>query len=180
MSLRGEVPAYSHVLEVYSFRGSRVEHDFIHSQAQWYVLEFCAVRFKSVFQFLDRLGVEWFCPVHQSLRYRPDKINGYRKVTRPLFPGYLFIYVDFNQVHPRKITCCQHVRRFISFGDEPVAVSDEIINQMKTRLNIIMGSSGDAIPVHHELSQILMSDDPQQRTLALLNYLASTNLQHAS
>ncbi|HAV8936363.1 TPA: transcription termination factor NusG [Escherichia coli] len=157
-----------------------MEEGILQLQAQWYVLEFCTVRFKSVFAFLDSLGVEWFCPMHTTLQRRSDKLRSYRKVCSPLFPGYLFVRIDFDQLHTTAVTRNQYIRRFVSFGSEPVPLDDDIIHSLRDEQNHDGELSREVKLIDHDFAAILIIDDPLKRSLALLNYLASHHLRHAS
>lgn len=157
-----------------------MEEHISHLQAQWYALEFSTIRFKSVFSFLDSLGVEWFCPMHTTLQRRSDKLRSYRKVCSPLFPGYLFIRIDFDRLHTTAVTRHQYIRRFVSFGYEPVPLDDDIIDSLRDE-QIHDGESSKEVKFNdREFAAILLIDDPLKRSLSLLNYLASHNLRHAS
>ncbi len=46
---------------------------------------------------------------------RPDKQLSYRERLTPLFPGYLFIQADFDEVHTTTITGLPHTQRFIEY-----------------------------------------------------------------
>lgn len=78
---------------------------------------------------LATLGVAAFCP-----RYRQRVIlHGYRReVVRPLFPGYLFASFDPHEIL-RAVHYAQGVRRVVSFGEEPVAVPQELLQCLLAR-----------------------------------------------
>ena len=66
---------------------------------KWYVLQFTTTRFAAVFAHLERLSFSYFCPMETERYRRPDKIVSYRERCFPLFPGYLFVQADFEEVH---------------------------------------------------------------------------------
>jgi transcriptional antiterminator RfaH len=150
------------------------------SAAHWYVLEFSAVRYKTVFRYLDSLNAEWYCPMQLTLRKRNGRLKSYTRRESPLFPGYLFIRLDFDILHSTLVTRLSHVHRFVSFGNEPVSVSEDIILQVKACEINEDAFHGGIHAISHEFAEILLLDDPLKRNYALLNYLASSNLQHAS
>ncbi|UIV71491.1 hypothetical protein H6S29_25190 (plasmid) [Escherichia coli] len=51
----------------------------------------------------------------------------------PLFPGYVFIKIDFNKTHSTTVTSVPWVKSFVSFGGEPVPVCEEIILGLRRR-----------------------------------------------
>lgn len=152
----------------------------MNTTAQWYVLEFCAVRYKAVFRYLDSINAEWYCPMQLTFHLRAGRVKSYNRRISPLFPGYLFIRLDFNILHTTQITRFQHTRRFVSFGKEPQAIAEDIIFQMRTveQKEYELPDGIHSIP--HEFAEVLLIEDPLKRNYALLNYLASRNVQLAS
>lgn len=155
----------------YSSGSSELKERVKGNMMKWYVLAFTPTRFKSVFSFLDYLNVSWFCPMETVDYRRPDKVIGYRKKDRPLFPGYLFIKTDFECVHPTNVTAHQYIMRFISFGAEPVPVPDKMIMELMELKNVSEVSRG-VRSIDHDFAAILLMDEPQKRSIALLNYIA--------
>ncbi|HEA1042337.1 TPA: transcription termination factor NusG, partial [Escherichia coli] len=100
---------------------------------KWYVLQFTTTRFAAVFAHLERLSFSYFCPMETARYRRPDKIVSYRERCFPLFPGYLFVQADFEEVHFTIITAIPYVQRFISFGGEPLPVSEDVIEVLLRR-----------------------------------------------
>lgn len=147
---------------------------------RWYALEFNAVRFRAVFALLNNLDVEWYCPMKQVLRKRTGRIHSYVKRECPLFPGYLFVRIDFNLLHPSQVTKFADVRRFVSFGDEPVPVADETIAQVKSAGTEDYLWPADTQSTDHQFAAILLTEDPLKRNLSLLHYLVTSNLRNAT
>lgn len=148
--------------------------------ARWYVLEFSAVRFRAVFNYLKNLNADWYCPMRMNIRQRTGRIKSYTSRECPLFPGYLFIRIDFNILHSTHVTRLSHIHRFVSFGGEPVSVPDGIITQVKEYEGDAYSLPQREQSIPHEFAEVLLLEDPLMRNYALLNYLASRNLQHAS
>jgi transcriptional antiterminator RfaH len=113
-------------------------------------------------------------------RYRrPDKIISYRERRTPLFPGYLFIQADFQETHSTTITSLPYVQRFISFGGEPLPVPEEVMAELLEKLkssSVQTNLSKKSIP--HELAEILLMDNPQQRSMAFIHYITERSLTH--
>lgn len=96
----------------------------------WYVVNTKPHRENLVGQSLQRLGVETFCP--QLKQNKP--IRGRRQTVKsPLFPGYLFARFNLETQY-RAVNYAQGVRKLVSFGPAPVAVDEEIIESIKSRL----------------------------------------------
>lgn len=146
----------------------------------WYVLQFTSTRFQVVFSHLTNSGVKYFCPMSQSRFYRrPDKAIGYRKRITPLFPGYLFLSVNFSKIHTSKITAIPWAQRFISFGGAPVPVDETIIKELILKYgdNVFQGNtmqSQNVKSIPHRLAEILLEENPDKRSIMLLNYITDT------
>ncbi|MFB8746638.1 transcription termination factor NusG (plasmid) [Citrobacter cronae] len=152
----------------------------MNATTQWYVLEFSSVRYKTVFRYLDSINAEWYCPMQLTLHQRAGRVKSYNRRLSPLFPGYLFIRLDFNILHTTQITRFQHTRRFVSFGKEPQAIPEDIICQVKAVEQKEYDLPDGIHSIPHEFAEVLLMDDPLKRNYALLNYLASRNVQLAS
>lgn len=152
----------------------------MNTTAQWYVLEFSSVRYKTVFRYLDSINAEWYCPMQVTLHQRAGRVKSYNRRISPLFPGYLFIRLDFTVLHSTIVTRFSHVHRFVSFGKEPQAISEDIICQIRTVEQQEYDLPDGIHSIPHEFAEVLLLDDPLKRNYALLNYLASRNVQLAS
>lgn len=141
---------------------------------KWYVLQFTTTRYSSVVSRLCRIGLTYYCPMETTLYRRTDKILSYRVNKNPLFPGYLFILIDFNKVHSTALTSIPYVQRFISFGGQPVSVPIEIINNLIEREAPSVLSMDNTI-IDREFADILLIVDPAARSIALLNYITETD-----
>lgn len=140
---------------------------------KWYVLQFTTTRFAAVFKHLERLNFSYYCPMATEKYRRPDKQLSYRERLTPLFPGYLFIQADFDEVHTTTITGLPHTQRFIAFGGEPLAVpDDEVCNVQKGERNLL---NFDEYP---RLVEIMMMSEPRMRSMAMLNYITEKSLSH--
>lgn len=146
---------------------------------EWYVLQFTTTRFAAVFAHLERLNFSYFCPMETERYRRPDKIISYRERRLPLFPGYLFIQADFEEVHSTTITAIPYVQRFISFGGEPLPVPEDVMAELLCRQSHTTAQANilrKSIP--HEFAEILLMDNPQQRSMAFIHYITERSLTH--
>ncbi|EEF8798591.1 transcription termination factor NusG [Salmonella enterica] len=146
---------------------------------EWYVLQFTTTRFAAVFAHLERMNLSYFCPMETEMYRRPDKVISYRERRTPLFPGYLFIQADFQETHSTTITSLPYVQRFISFGGEPLPVPEGVMAELLERLKSSSSQtnlSKKSIP--HELAEILLMDNPQQRSMAFIHYITERSLTH--
>ena len=57
-----------------------------------------------------------------------------KKVHEPLFPGYLFARLNINSHDWLKVKYLQGVRKILSFGSNPVPLSEEIVANIKYKI----------------------------------------------
>lgn len=145
---------------------------------KWYVLQFTTTRFAAVFAHLERLSFSYFCPMETERYRRPDKIVSYRERCFPLFPGYLFVQADFEEVHSTIITAIPYVQRFISFGGEPLPVSEDVIEVLLRRQSQSAQTNLLRKSIPHEFAEILLMENPQQRSMAFIHYITERSLTH--
>jgi len=70
--------------------------------------------------------------------------NGKRvTVTRRLYPGYVLVHMDLNQVTMHTINNIQGVIKFVGAGRSPQPLHEDEINKI---LGIKVGSGGDPVP----------------------------------
>lgn len=157
----------------------------------WYVLAYTSNRLRAVEDFLNLKCVDFYNPEKESRSYvRPDKQCCVRKSYAPVFPGYLFVNMNFNELHPEKLAAFRYIYGLITFGDGPLPVDVEIINALKEKdwnespFDKYKGLKRASIP--HEFAAILLMEEPVKRSIALLKYLTDTHeyslkeVKHAS
>ncbi len=54
----------------------------------------------------------------------------------PMFPGYVFVLLDFEVVHPSCFTRMKNVYGLVSFGEYPAEVPLSVINEVKEQEKI--------------------------------------------
>ena len=78
---------------------------------------------------LHRQGFATFMPQVERDERSPD---GFRRVRRPLFPGYLFVGFDPDGNAWRPVSSTRGVARLVSFGGQaPRPVNDALIDSLK-------------------------------------------------
>lgn len=98
--------------------------------SKWVVLTHKANAFQWVTSRLAERGIEMYSPTLVELRKRSDQPT-YRKFQKQLFPGYLFLRIDPDEVHPSTITAIPGVGDFIRFGGDHAVVRDAVIEKMR-------------------------------------------------
>ena len=77
-------------------------------QKQFYLLQ-CSPHFhQSVLLQLSRSGIAYYNPVIRTFYKRRD-CSAYRGQIMPMFPGYVFVLLDFEVVHPSCFTRMKNV-----------------------------------------------------------------------
>lgn len=97
---------------------------------QWFLITYNYQAFQQVNDSIRALLVEAFSPVTYSLKKRSDG-TGHRSKSTHLFPGYLFVRLNPEDVHPSTISVLPGVKEFVRFGGEICAVSDLMIDSLK-------------------------------------------------
>lgn len=101
-------------------------------------------------------------------------------VTEALFPNYLFVKFDPEEIHTTTIRSTRGVSHFIRFGLYPVIVPDNIINELKSasKPEIVAAKtpvSGDTViiteGIFEGLKAIFSEPDGENRSVILLNIL---------
>lgn len=89
--------------------------------------------------FLSNIGVDVFIPQICNLSHRADRPGQYRKTIESLFPGYLFICFDYEQIQISKVENCPGIGHLVRFGGllKPLheTIVDEIITLTATLCN---------------------------------------------
>jgi transcriptional antiterminator RfaH len=83
-------------------------------------------------QHLERQGYEVYLPKYKKTRRHARRLE---TVTRPLFPGYLFVRYDVETTCWRPIQSTVGVRHLIRAGDTPVLAPDWVVDGLKGRQN---------------------------------------------
>lgn len=79
---------------------------------------------------LNRQGFDVWLPQVRKIRRHARQIES---VTKPLFPGYLFIALDSSRQPWHSINGTCGVRRLICQGDNPISVPASFIKELRAR-----------------------------------------------
>lgn len=115
---------------------------------------------------LELQGVNAFCP-----KVFVEKIiRGKRKVLKEvLFTNYLFVQFDHDNVSALSINYTRGVNRIISFGNQPSTVPDELIAQLKKRVDQSNDNLISDLPEKGEHLQVL--DGPFKGLNAIFSHI---------
>lgn len=103
----------------------------------WYALYTKPNKEGHVESVLNSRGIETYLPTIEVYVRKRDA-----RVSRPFFPCYLFARIDFTTVSRSSISWTPGLRRIVSFGGQPTAVSEEIVSLIRERLTQVKEAGG--------------------------------------
>ena len=141
----------------------------------WYLVQCKPRQDERAEENLLRQGYTCYRPRHSRERL----LRGQKQlVEESLFPGYLFIQLSqLDNWAPLRST--RGVSRVVGFGNQPLAVSPELIERLQQRCSAPTPSplleSGDKVRLNNgpfaELEAIFLSMDGNERVVLLMNIL---------
>jgi len=116
-----------------------------------------------------------------------NKFNDF--ITKPLFPRYIFVRLNFSNSKWHTISSTKGISHVITFADKPAVIEDNIINSIRLKLdknNIyylvnkkIKYQKGDSVTIGkgklQGIEAIFLSNTPKNRVKVLLKFL-NTNI----
>lgn len=140
----------------------------------WYLIQCKPRQDERAEENLQRQGYTCYRPRHSCERLLRGKRQ---QVEESLFPGYLFIQLSqLDNWAPLRST--RGVSRVVGFGNQPLAVSSELIDNLQQRCSSAPApllNSGDKVCIQHgafsELEAIFLSMDGNERVVLLMNIL---------
>ena len=95
----------------------------------WYALRSKPRKEDIVYRQLLSHGIETYYP---RLRIKP--VNPRSKNVKPYFPGYMFIRADIDELGTSTFQWMPHTVGLVSFGNEPAIVPENLIAEIKKRV----------------------------------------------
>jgi transcriptional antiterminator RfaH len=105
-------------------RGKGVSNG-VHMQRHWYVVYSKAHKEDQAQFYLRSKGIDAFFP-----RLDVTRTSDKRSRIIPLFPNYLFVYIQL-ETESHRVIWSPGVKRMVSFGDRPVPVDQSMINFLR-------------------------------------------------
>lgn len=103
----------------------------------WYVLRSKPRKEDTVWKQVRQKGFETFYP-----RIRVNPVNPRARKVKPYFPGYLFVRIDLEEVGLSGFKWMPHTMGLVSFGGEAAIVPDNLVHEIKRRLEEIADAGG--------------------------------------
>lgn len=101
-----------------------------HACGRWYAIQCKA---KESFRAEENLSNQGFEVFHPTFLIRKKRRGVLVRVVEPLFPYYLFIYLDQLHSNWRPIRSTRGVSRIVAFGDQPAVIDDALVAALKVR-----------------------------------------------
>ena len=98
----------------------------------WYLVQVKPNGYRLAERNLLRQGFQCFQPMARATERRGAQ---FRPVSRPLFPGYLFVAFDPARAPWRKINSTAGVARLLSLGNVPQEVPRGLVAELRARLD---------------------------------------------
>lgn len=99
----------------------------------WYLITHNLHGFQTVTTKLEALGVEIYSPTMTEITKRKD-CKGTRVKQKQLFPGYLFVRFDYEDIHTGTVSEVPGVKGFVRFGQTICTAPDTLIEALKQSL----------------------------------------------
>jgi len=148
----------------------------------WAILQFKPNAHKIAERNLNQQGFETFLPLEAITKFRKQK---YISVQRPLFPGYMFVAYEKENVSWHKIKNTFGVSKLLTINGEPCIIPDFIITGMMEQCShtgILLTknplSKNDHVrivsgPFNNFLAKVI-STDQNQRVWVLINFMGQS------
>ena len=147
----------------------------------WCLLQCQVQNFQRITTRIHMLNIESFVPTEVKISRRRD-CNGCRTTEKPLFPGYIFLRFDPEEIHTTTFTEIPGARHFVSFGGQPETVSDTIIAALKCSAHLLIYPEDNAVGFKNlppelieKISLIFSTKNALERQISFFKLLESDN-----
>ena len=107
---------------------------------EWFLLQFKPNSHHQAAKNLTRQGFETFLPLHDCTS---RKLSRFINISKPLFPGYMFIRFDRSNSKWHKINNTYGVSRLVTFNSILKSISSSFIDDLMMRYDL----SGKLLPI---------------------------------
>ncbi|MDT8306461.1 MAG: transcription termination/antitermination NusG family protein [Anaerolineae bacterium] len=131
--------------------------------SNWYVLHTRTSAEHFVASKLEENDIETFLPEISK------KGSTGREKTIALFPGYLFVHIDYMKANPDHWRWTPGVRYLVAFGEYPIPVPPEVIAALKQRVAVLNQRSKRPQAKFSPGDQVRIKDGPFKEMLAIFD-----------
>jgi transcription antitermination factor NusG len=121
----------------------------------WYALRSKPRKEDVVFRQVRSLGFDVFYP-----RLKVQPVNPRSRKVKPYFPGYMFVLADIEEAGLSTFQWLPHAIGLVVFGDEPALVPDNLIYEIKKRVEEIAAAGGELFDGLKSGDKVWISDGP--------------------
>jgi transcriptional antiterminator RfaH len=121
----------------------------------WYVLHSKPHKENQADLYLRARGVETFYP---AIKIKP--VNPRSSKVRPYLPGYLFVHVDLDEIGLNTFQWMPGAVGLVQFDGQPAAVPEQIVNQLKRRIEVIRTAGGLVLDGLRQGDPVRITDGP--------------------
>ena len=107
---------------------------------EWFILQFKPNSHHQAIKNLNRQGFETFLPLHDTTS---RKLSRFINISKPLFPGYMFIKFDRAESEWHKINNTYGVSRLITFNSILKSIPTRFVDSLMKRYDL----SGKLLPI---------------------------------
>ncbi len=100
----------------------------------WAIVQFKPNAHKLAVRNLKQQKFKTFLPLEEITKYKNGK---FISTQRPLFPGYMFVASERENMDWYKINCTYGVSKLLTLNSEPYMISQTLINAIMARCNSV-------------------------------------------
>ena len=104
----------------------------------WYALRCKPRKEEVVWRQVQNQGFSVFYP-----RLKVVPVNPRSRKIKPYFPGYLFVQANLEQIGKSTFQWMPHTLGLVSFGGEPATVPENLLNEIRGRVDAINAAGGE-------------------------------------
>ena len=121
----------------------------------WYVLHSKPNKEEFLFDQLQANRMEAFCP---HIRVQP--VNPRARKVKPYFPGYVFVWLDLENVKTSALGWMPGASRLVSFDGHPADVPENLVQAIRRRVNEINDAGGELLESLRPGEKVVIQDGP--------------------
>lgn len=122
---------------------------------QWYALRVKPHKERTVHECLQAQAVTVYFP---TTHVKP--VNPRAARIRPYFPGYLFVQTDLSESGLNAFSWLPGTRGLVAFGDIPAIVPDNLVAELRRRINQLEADGGLSASQFHQGDRVRIVSGP--------------------
>ncbi len=142
----------------------------------WYAVQHKPAQAHRAIANLQYQGIECF---HPEIEVETIRAGRRQMKVEPLFRGYLFINLELTDPMWHKLRSTRGVVRVVSFGNRPIPIDDEIIQQIQSGMETVENAggikAGDKLEIlegpFRGLNATFQEYDGETRAMILIDFL---------